>query len=94
MIHTEERHWKIIQGILKQYPYQFYGFGSRIKGTQKPLSDLDLVYIDPIPSHVISALEEDFSESDLPYFVDIVDWNSCSPEFQKLIKKEMVPIIL
>jgi len=32
MIQLEKRHWKIIQQILSKYPYQFYAYGSRVKG--------------------------------------------------------------
>lgn len=35
---------------------------------------------------------KDFEESDLPYKVDIVDWNKCSDDFRALIKKDLVQI--
>lgn len=50
-------------------------FGSRARGDARVLSDLDLLLLPPEP---LSALErfflrDEFSESDLPFRVDIVD---------------------
>lgn len=92
MLYLEPRHLKIVMDILKKYPYTFYAFGSRVRGTQKRLSDLDLCWIDPIPKREYFQIEEDFEESDLPYKVDLIDWNNCSEAFQNIIKKDLVCI--
>ncbi len=89
MLYAEKRHKKIIWDILSKYPYAFYVFGSRAKGSPKKLSDLDLCFMDPIPSLTLNKIEEDFEESNLPYKVDIVNWNDCSKEFQEIIKKDL-----
>ena len=73
MIDIEDRHKKIILDILKKHPYNFYAFGSRVKGKAKRFSNL----------------EEQFEKSNLPYTVDIVDWNSCEPSFQEIIKNDL-----
>lgn len=86
----EDRHWKIISHILAKYPYTFYAFGSRAKGTPKPLSDLDLCYFEDIPINALAHLAEDFEESNLPYKVDIVDWKSCDEVFRGLIQRDLV----
>jgi predicted nucleotidyltransferase len=93
MIHVDEEDLRILQSILAKYPYTFYAFGSRVKGTHWPFSDLDLCYKDYIRSDVFVDLEEDLRESDLPFKVDIVDWNAFTSDFQKEIVKdlEMVP---
>jgi predicted nucleotidyltransferase len=93
MIDIEERHKKIIFDILNKHPYHFYAFGSRVKGKAKRFSDLDLCFFDKIPDKVISDLEEQFEESNLPYTVDIVDWNSCDPSFQEIIKKDAISFV-
>ncbi len=90
MIHMEERHWKIVQDILSHYPYTFYAFGSRAKGREKRFSDLDLCFTDSIPYNVQAHIDEDFEESDLPFKVDIIDWNSMSPDFQERIRQDLV----
>lgn len=92
MILAEERHKKIIQDVLKKYPYTFYAFGSRATGIAKRFSDLDLCFFEDIPWNVKSQIEEDFEESNLPYTVDLVDWRKCDAEFQNMIKKDLTLI--
>ncbi len=94
MIYVEESHKKIITEILSKYPYKFYAFGSRVKGTAKKFSDLDLCFFDNIPWNIRAHIEEDFEESNLPYTVDIVDWNMCDDSFKQIIKQDMLPIAL
>lgn len=92
MIYLEPRHKHIILSILANYPYTFYAFGSRTKGTHKDLSDLDLCYFENIPSSIINDLKEKFTESNLPFTIDLIDWNRCKPHFQKLIKNNLIKL--
>jgi predicted nucleotidyltransferase len=92
MIYMEPRHWKIVEEILSKYPYTFYAFGSRTKGTQRRFSDLDLCFKDPILFNVQGHIDEDFEESDLPFKVDVLDWRYISSDFQKIIEKDLIPI--
>ena len=66
-------------------------FGSRYKNTNKDYSDLDLAFISPdnkkLEHNKRHLLEDAFSESDLPYRVDVVDYNSISAEFRDIIDK-------
>nr|WP_249201823.1 nucleotidyltransferase domain-containing protein [Acetobacter thailandicus] len=50
-------------------------FGSRVTGKAKPFSDLDLAIMgdEPLPLETRARLEETFSESELPWKVDILD---------------------
>ena len=88
----EKKYLEIIQRILKNYPYHFYAFGSRVKNKAKRFSDLDLCYKESIPDKVIIQLEEKFEESDLPFKVDLLDWNHCAKDFQTLIEHDLKPI--
>ena len=63
-----------------------------VKNSFKEYSDLDLCYHSDIPDVVIAKLMDDFEQSDLPFKVDIIAWKRCSPEFQQLIKGDLVPI--
>jgi predicted nucleotidyltransferase len=90
MIHIDEQHLKIIKKILAKYPYTFYLFGSRATGHARKLSDLDLCFIENIPWSIRAHIEEDFEESDLPYTVDLFDWNLCDDDFRQMIKKDWV----
>lgn len=87
-----EKQAKIIRDILCHYPYLFLAFGSRVKGTHKEYSDLDLCYQAEISDSVIALLMDDFEQSDLPFKVDLVAWKRCSPEFQRIIRDDLVPI--
>ena len=64
-------------------------FGSRITGHAKPWSDLDLVVVGPTVIHWnhMGKLAEAFQESELPFRVDVMDWNATSPAFQKVIEE-------
>jgi hypothetical protein len=92
MLNLSEKDLNIIKLILSNYPYQFYAFGSRVKGKQKRYSDLDLCYKDDIPDAVISKIYEEFEESNLPFKVELLNWNRCDPDFQKSIEKDLIKI--
>jgi uncharacterized protein len=72
MLQLEERHQKIVKEILNKYPYQFYAYGSRVKGIARKLSDLDLCYQETIPDYLVYQIEEELKESDLPFMVELV----------------------
>ena len=88
----ETRHWEIVHSILSKYPYKFYAYGSRVKGEAEKHSDLDLCFYEEIPWNVLSHIREDFEESNLPFKVDLVYWEWMSPEFQGLIKSDLIPL--
>jgi len=92
MIYMERHHREIVNAILKKYSYTFYAFGSRVKGKQKSLSDFDICFFEKIPLNVQAHIDEDFEESDLPYKVDLIDWNACGSNFQERIIKDLVLI--
>lgn len=62
-------------------------FGSRISGTSRPYSDLDLALVgpEPLPLATLEALRDAFSQSDLPILVDVQDWHRIAPGFQAVI---------
>jgi len=68
---------------------EIWVFGSRVNGTAKKFSDLDLAIISPEPLtlNLMTKLQNAFSESDLPIKIDIVDWSAISEEFKKIILK-------
>ena len=73
---------------------EVWAFGSRAKGTAKPYSDLDLAILgdEPLPLSILAELADDFSESDLPFKVDIVDWATTGKRFRKVIEAERVVV--
>jgi len=89
-------HWAIVHDILQRHvpQYEVWAFGSRAKGTARRYSDLDLAVITgtPLPWPVSAALADDFSESDLPWRVDIVDWATTSEAFRNIVEQQKVVI--
>lgn len=86
--------WKIIRAILGSHVPQWpvWAFGSRATGTAKPYSDLDIAVItrQPLGLQRIAELAEAFSESDLPWKVDVVDWSTTSERFRRIIERDRV----
>jgi predicted nucleotidyltransferase len=80
----------IIHDILHDYN-QVYIFGSRVKGTYKPFSDFDVCIKQPLADYQVELLNEKFTESDLPFKVDIVLYDQVSDEFKKRIDQESIP---
>lgn len=83
---------QIVLTILQQYvpEYEVWAFGSRIKDNAKPYSDLDLAVIteQPLSLERHADLVDAFSESDLPWKVDIVDWAATSENFRQIIQSQ------
>lgn len=92
----EPRHWAMVQDILKQYlpGREVWAFGSRVKGTAKPFSDLDLVVLGDVPLGLAlqAQLAEAFDESDLPWRVDLVDWATTAEAFRALMAQHKVVV--
>lgn len=87
----------IVQGILKKYLYnhnEVRAFGSRVKGTATKKSDLDLAIVSDktLSISLLADLENAFSESDLPFKVDVVDWFAASDSFKKIIENGFVVV--
>ena len=88
--------WDIVLSILKAIvPHRtVWAFGSRARFAAKPYSDLDLAVVDVAPLNLdeTARLHEAFTQSDLPYKVDVVDWAATSPKFQALITRHHVVV--
>ena len=91
MIHISEQEMTIVCDIIQRYAAdcEVLAFGSRYKGNHKKFSDLDLAFIAPAGAKLglkrAGQLEDAFSESDLPYRVDVVDYNGLSEGFRKIV---------
>jgi type I restriction enzyme S subunit len=89
--------WEIVRGILDRHvpAREVWAFGSRAKAAAKPFSDLDLAILGdkPLTLSTLAELADDFSESDLPFKVDIVDWATTGERFRKVIEGERVVLL-
>lgn len=95
-IDIQHEHWTIVRDVLKKHMPQHtvWAFGSRVTGNAKPYSDLDLAMISDKPMALteLANLREAFSESDLPWKVDIVDWATTSASFREIIEQNYVTL--
>ena len=86
----------VVRDILQKHVpgLAVWAFGSRVIGGAKQFSDLDLVVVaeTPLTLERLAALAEAFSESDLPWKVDVVDWASIDENFRRVIKERYVVI--
>jgi len=88
--------WEIVRNILKKHvpQHEVWAFGSCVKWTAKEYSDLDLAIITekPLPFSTSAALREDFSESDLPWRVDFLDWATTGESFREVVARDKVVV--
>lgn len=89
-MHLSPEERDLVLKILKQQvpEYEVVAFGSRVHGKNlKPFSDLDLAVKarKPLSTAVLASLRNAFSESNLPFKVDVVDWASASEAFRAII---------
>ena len=93
---VEPKHLKVLLGLLQDHlpGVAVWAFGSRVKWTSRPDSDLDLVvFAKPEQSHQVHALKEALEESSLPFRVDVLVWDVISEAFHDNIRKEYVELV-
>jgi len=93
---SADHHRLVLQILRTNLPpaAKFWVFGSRVTGRARRYSDLDLA-IDagrPMSLDEAASLAEAFSESDLAFRVDVVDWRAIDDRFRRIIAKERVPL--
>ncbi|HEX3146746.1 MAG TPA: nucleotidyltransferase domain-containing protein [Gemmataceae bacterium] len=93
-IDLQPDHLALVRQILWRYApgLEVRAFGSRVTGTAKPMSDLDLCIMDAerLSSDAMDTLRAALSESVLPFKVDVVEWAALSGKFRAIIDKQFV----
>ncbi len=93
-VDLEPQHLAEVRSILQRNVPELivWAFGSRITGTAKKFSDLDLALVTyrPLPKEKIGELRESFSDSNLPIRVDVIDLASVSPDFKSIVEKNHI----
>ena len=78
----------IVLDILRTHVprHEVWVFGSRMKGTSKPYSDLDLAIITqhPLSLDILAELTDAF------WKVDIVDWATTQERFRRIIEAQHI----
>jgi nucleotidyltransferase substrate binding protein (TIGR01987 family) len=94
LLDLEQRHLDMLVPILKKHVpgARVWAFGSRVKGTARKFSDLDLA-IDAghrLELQTLALLDQDLSDSDLPIKVDVLDLASISPAFRRMVEAQRI----
>lgn len=91
MIDLREKDRVRVEALVNQYlpaGTQVWAYGSRVKGTNHDASDLDLCVELPVSDpDAISALRVAFQDSNIPIFIDVMDWHDIPDAFRDNILK-------
>ena len=82
----------IISKYLPDLKYKVFIFGSRTHDSHRKFSDLDIGILGPskVSSSTLTSIQNDISDSDIPYLTDVVDFSSVPANF----KNKVLPNIL
>lgn len=70
---------------------EVWAHGSRVNGTARPPSDLDLVvFARPEQRENIFELKNEFEESDLPFRIDLFIWDEVPTQFHHNIEQDHI----
>jgi len=89
-----QKEYAIIAEILRNYPYKFFFYGSRVKGNFTRASDLDiLIKTDKeLSFKELEELKTKFNESKIPYVVNFSQYATMDEHFYKLIENTLVEV--
>lgn len=95
-IDIDPRDWRIVGEVLSNLvpDCTVWAFGSRARGSARRYSDLDLALVAeaPLPVDRLADLAQAFSDSDVPWRVDLVDWSATAPSFRARIARDKVVV--
>ncbi len=76
----------IVRKYLPKQEFKIFLFGSRAMGLNLPGSDFDIGIMGkkPVDMGTLGLIEEELEDSDIPYKMDIVDFNRVPEGFKKL----------
>ena len=91
---TNEQHGTILALLERHLPgTEAWVYGSRVKWTSRPQSDLDfVVFATHEQRRQVDALREAFEESDLPFRVDLFVWDDVPDSFRHQIQADHVTL--
>jgi predicted nucleotidyltransferase len=88
---------KLLFTPLKKRKCKVWVFGSRARGDHKAFSDLDILYENSELSELslgeLSQIKEDLEESELPYKVDIVNFDEVAESYRDGISKDRIEVL-
>lgn len=89
IIDVEQRHYQTIKEILSSFlPYKkVLAYGSRVKWNANETSDLDLAVFNATNKQIYNA-KEAFDESNIPFIVQILNWETIPQDFKENIEQK------
>lgn len=97
MIDLTPQEFAVVRDILAHHlpGVEVRAFGSRVNATAGKTSDLDLALMTdrPLSLASIGRLRDAFSESDLPFRVDLIDWSAIGEEFREVIRESSEALV-
>lgn len=87
---------RLILDLLEKYlpNVMVWVYGSRVKGTTRKHSDLDMVVFTSQGQKMhVADLKEALEESNLPFRVDLFCWDEVPERFREAIQKEHVVLV-
>lgn len=97
MIDLSGEHLEEVRRILREHVpgVEVRAFGSRVQGQAREYSDLDLALVGDATFEwrQIEVIKDAFSESGLPFMVDVLDWHAISASFRAAIAKRGFEVI-
>lgn len=92
-----DRYRRQVEALLEEHvpEAEVWAYGSRVKGSSHPASDLDLVVRSPtleppLPASRLGNLAAAFEESNIPIIIQAHDWASLPDTFQEEIEQQYV----
>ncbi|OUR82906.1 hypothetical protein A9Q82_05455 [Cycloclasticus sp. 46_120_T64] len=95
MIQLSAKHQSIVENVIKKQltTQKVFVFGSRARNEARKFSDLDLCIAgEKLSFSQMAKLKGAFSESDLPYFVDVLQEHNLSKKMFESIRKDFVEL--
>lgn len=94
---SEEQYQFIVKQViepLEQHNARVWCYGSRARGTHGPFSDLDLMAESSSDlSSLIYKLQENLSNSNFPYKVDLVQYSNFAESYKPGYQQDKVPFV-
>lgn len=84
---TPEQH-QLLLALLRRFlpDVIVWAYGSRVQGTARPYSDLDLVvFTTPEQRTLVTELKEALDKSNFPFLVDLLVWDELPKNFHRNI---------
>jgi type I restriction enzyme S subunit len=89
---TQEQRESLLALLHRHIPgVTVWAYGSRVKGTSRSNSDLDLViFTSPAQSPQVSEIKDALDESNIPFRVDLHVWDDIPVRFHEIIRSDYV----